>query len=48
VIAYDENKEEIGLWRIPYNGSNLYYAFRENPFSDNITIEAYSADEELL
>jgi len=30
------------------NGSNLYYAFSENPFSDNITIEAYSADEELL
>lgn len=48
LIAYDENKKEIGLWKVPYNGLNLYYAYSRKPIADNITIEAYSANEELL
>lgn len=47
IVAYNGENEEIGLWKQPYEETNLYFAFTETPYPENITIEAYSKEQLL-
>lgn len=47
IVAYNGKNEEISLWKQSYEGTNLYFAFSETPYPENIIIEAYS-QEQLL
>lgn len=42
ILAYNNNNEEIGLWKQPHEGTKLYFAFSETPYLKDITVEAYS------